>query len=100
MNRVDQPVVCRDGRRGGCTCQRRVDPLTPFRHAHFYLCSIALVLFPAAADAAAPTFPRGPGYYFHLGKLLFAALLYFAWARTAWWVDQDSRNLDLATPTW
>lgn len=50
-----------------------------------------------AAEAA---FPRGPGFYFSLLKLGLILIIYLAWVRTAWWVDQDARELGLKTEIW
>lgn len=46
------------------------------------------------------SFPRGPGFYFHPVKLLAVAVVYLAWVRTCWWVDQDCREQGLPTAQW
>lgn len=53
-----------------------------------------------AALFADGTFPRGPGYYFSIPKLLILIAVYLMWVRTSWWVDQDARELDLKHNTW
>jgi general secretion pathway protein E len=53
-----------------------------------------------AAAASEPTFPRGPGFYFNLFKLVPVVVVYLCWVRTCWWVDQDAQALDLPTSTW
>ncbi len=55
-----------------------------------------LALF-AATD---PAFPRGPGLYFSLLKLLPLLVVYLFWVRICWWADQDARKLKLAHDTW
>jgi type II secretory ATPase GspE/PulE/Tfp pilus assembly ATPase PilB-like protein len=56
--------------------------------------------FDAVAWAAGASFPRGPGFYFSIGKLLFVLLAYAAWLATCAWVDEDSRKLGLPVQTW
>jgi type II secretory ATPase GspE/PulE/Tfp pilus assembly ATPase PilB-like protein len=50
--------------------------------------------------AAAPEFPRGPGFYFHPLKLAAVLLVYLAWVRTSWWVDHDCKEVNLPTAKW
>src|SRR5262245_24946374 len=45
-------------------------------------------------------FPRGPGFYFSLVKLLLVVLVYLGWLRTCRWVDQDAVALKLPRSTW
>jgi general secretion pathway protein E len=45
-------------------------------------------------------FPRGPGLYFNIFKLIPLVLIYFAWMRTCWWADGDARALKLPTELW
>src|SRR5262249_46043179 len=59
--------------------------------------SLSPPLLWAASDAA---FPRGPGLYFSLLKLLPLLVVYFFWVRTCWWADQDARKLKLPHETW
>ena len=54
----------------------------------------------AAPAWAAPSFPRGPGYYYNpynLGALLVAYLL---WVRLCRWADEDALTLNLSTSFW
>ncbi len=55
-----------------------------------------LVLF-AADDGA---FPRGPGLYFSVLKLLPVLLVYLFWVRICWWADQDAHELKLSHEMW
>jgi general secretion pathway protein E len=68
--------------------------MTPFPFGDF--ASLREPLF-AATD---PTFPRGPGFYFSLLKLLPLLVVYLFWVRICWWADQDARKLKLAHETW
>ncbi len=45
-------------------------------------------------------FPRGPGMYFHPAKLLLVLLIYLAWLRTCWWVNDDCRTMKLPGEMW
>lgn len=45
-------------------------------------------------------FPRGPGFYFSLLKLVPLLVVYFFWVRICWWADQDARKLKLSHETW
>ena len=45
--------------------------------------------------AADPSFPRGPGFYFHPLKFLLFLGLYLAWVATCNWVDRDVRDLEI-----
>jgi type II secretory ATPase GspE/PulE/Tfp pilus assembly ATPase PilB-like protein len=76
--------------------------LLPFA---FYLLPFALafavvLMDPSIAAAAEPSFPRGPGLYFSTLKLLGVLIVYLLWVRTTWWVDEDSRELQLPTTLW
>jgi type II secretory ATPase GspE/PulE/Tfp pilus assembly ATPase PilB-like protein len=64
--------------------------------------AMALVLgWPAEAPAAQePTFPRGPGFYFSLPRLVILIAIYLLWVSTCAWVDRDSRTLNLSPATW
>src|SRR5437868_138521 len=55
---------------------------------------------PQAAWAAGPLFPRGPGMYYSLPKLVLILAVFAAWARTCWWVDQDARAQGLSQDLW
>jgi type II secretory ATPase GspE/PulE/Tfp pilus assembly ATPase PilB-like protein len=62
---------------------------------------LLLSLFsPTVSFAAEPSFPRGPGFYFSLPKLLFVILGYFAWIRMCCWVDKDAHELGLPVRVW
>jgi general secretion pathway protein E len=58
-----------------------------------------LLLAPECARAA-ELFPRGPGYYFSIPKLLTLLLVYFCWVRTCWWVHRDATALGLPITLW
>jgi type II secretory ATPase GspE/PulE/Tfp pilus assembly ATPase PilB-like protein len=45
--------------------------------------------------AAVTGFPRGPGFYFSLPKLLTVLAIYFSWMLTCRWLDQDLDKLNL-----
>src|SRR4051794_22267060 len=45
------------------------------------------------AWAAEPSFPRGPGFYYHPVKLACLLLLYFGWLAACGWVERDVRQL-------
>jgi general secretion pathway protein E len=45
-------------------------------------------------------FPRGPGFYFGLGKLIPLLLVYGGWLRLCCWADRDARDLGLPARTW
>ncbi|HKB36381.1 MAG TPA: GspE/PulE family protein, partial [Gemmataceae bacterium] len=49
---------------------------------------------------AAPSFPRGPGFYYNPVKFLAVLAVYLCWVRTCWWVDQDAKELKLPRKTW
>jgi type II secretory ATPase GspE/PulE/Tfp pilus assembly ATPase PilB-like protein len=59
-----------------------------------------LALSPALFASNEPAFPRGPGLYFSLPKLIFVLIIYLGWVRTSWWMDQDARKLKLSHLTW
>jgi general secretion pathway protein E len=50
--------------------------------------------------AADPSFPRGPGFYFSLFKVVPVIILYLCWVRTCWWIDQDANEVGLPATTW
>src|SRR5689334_5557868 len=54
------------------------------------LSALSVLLLPAVAAAAEGGFPRGPGFYFNPFKILAVVLVYVAWMRIVWWVDQDA----------
>src|SRR4051794_14447284 len=72
----------------------------------FAICSLQFAIllftffsFPSVA-AAAPSFPRGEGFYYNPFKFLAVLVLYLCWVRTCWWVDVDARQLKLPRKTW
>lgn len=40
------------------------------------------------------------GFYFNFWKMLFVCLLFLLWAKTSYWVDEDSRGLKCNTEFW
>src|SRR5947209_3336060 len=77
---------------------------------HFAICNLQFAI-PALLAAgvllvepdwvlAADVFPRGPGFYFSIPKLLTLLIVYFLWARTCWWINQDATALKLPTAMW
>jgi type II secretory ATPase GspE/PulE/Tfp pilus assembly ATPase PilB-like protein len=72
----------------------------------FAICNLqfALVLLlgaPTVASAAAePSFPRGPGFYFNLPKLVILFFVYIFWVSTCAWVDRDAKALSLPGTVW
>jgi type II secretory ATPase GspE/PulE/Tfp pilus assembly ATPase PilB-like protein len=55
---------------------------------------------PSLVLLAADVFPRGPGFYFSLPKLITLLVVYFCWVRTCWWVHHDVNELKLPTAIW
>jgi general secretion pathway protein E len=49
---------------------------------------------------AAVLFPRGPGFYFSIPKLITLLIVYFCWVRTCFWVHRDVCELKLPAATW
>ena len=45
-------------------------------------------------------FPRGPGFYFSITKIIFFVLLFFLWVKTTDWVNQDCQSLRLNYGLW
>ncbi|HKI35584.1 MAG TPA: GspE/PulE family protein [Gemmataceae bacterium] len=72
-----------------------MNPSTIIPHSSFSVLHSSLLVF-----AAGEAFPRGPGLYFSLLKLLPLLLVYFFWVRICWWADQDARKLKLPHETW
>ena len=56
---------------------------------------LRLSIPPSCSPRASRPFPRGPGLYFSLLKLLPVLLVYFMWVRICWWADHDARKLHL-----
>jgi type II secretory ATPase GspE/PulE/Tfp pilus assembly ATPase PilB-like protein len=64
---------------------------------------LALAVFlnaPQALYAEDATFPRGPGFYFSILKLLSFLVVYLGWVATSWWVDRDAYDLRLSAERW
>jgi type II secretory ATPase GspE/PulE/Tfp pilus assembly ATPase PilB-like protein len=64
---------------------------------------LVVVLFfhiPASALAADPAFPRGPGFYYSIPKIVILVLLYFGWIHTCHWVNRDAQDLNLPATMW
>jgi general secretion pathway protein E len=49
---------------------------------------------------AAATFPRGPGFYYNLLKLLPVVGVYLFWVWTCSWIDRDAKEWKLPQSTW
>ncbi|QDV48214.1 Type II secretion system protein E [Gimesia fumaroli] len=47
-----------------------------------------------------PRFTNSQGFYFHFWKFLLVVLLFLLWAKTSYWVDEDSRGLKIDTEFW
>jgi type II secretory ATPase GspE/PulE/Tfp pilus assembly ATPase PilB-like protein len=60
----------------------------------------SFILHPSSFILLADAFPRGPGFYFSLGKLLLVLAVYLLWVRTCWWVNEDARDLALPADVW
>jgi type II secretory ATPase GspE/PulE/Tfp pilus assembly ATPase PilB-like protein len=69
----------------------------PGAHAFAIACSALLT---TAAPVWGADFPRGPGFYFSIPKLLVVLLVYLAWLRTCWWVDRDARHMGRPMDFW
>ncbi|HLJ92634.1 MAG TPA: GspE/PulE family protein [Gemmataceae bacterium] len=65
-----------------------------------FLWAAASFLLAPSLVLAADTFPRGPGFYFSIPKLLTLLLVYFCWVRTCWWVSQDAVAVQMPTALW
>src|SRR5438067_2432505 len=63
---------------------------------------VAAVFVVLAPDTvlAADLFPRGPGFYFSIPKLLTLLLVYLCWVRTCWWINRDASALKLPVAIW
>jgi hypothetical protein len=46
-------------------------------------------------EAAEPSFPRGPGFYYHPLKLICLLLAYFCWLACCSWVNRDVRDVGI-----
>ncbi len=59
------------------------------------------LLMPAALfAAAAPAFPRGPGFYYDPFKLVAAIASFLLWVKLCAWVDRDSHQLKINGVFW
>lgn len=47
-----------------------------------------------------PNYANSQGFYFHFFKILLVVLLFLLWAKTSYWVDEDSRGLKGNTEFW
>jgi type II secretory ATPase GspE/PulE/Tfp pilus assembly ATPase PilB-like protein len=65
----------------------------------FVLALVLLAALPGMALAAG-SFPRGPGFYFGLGKLLLIACVYFGWISTCAWVSRDAKQVEIPVEPW
>src|SRR5882724_404446 len=77
---------------GPMTNSRKTIPLWPL--------ALLFLVVGAAPVEAAPSFPRGPGFYFnpyHLGALF---VVYLIWIRLVRWADEDAQAYNLPTSTW
>jgi general secretion pathway protein E len=71
------------------------------RHrATLVLSLFILAAMPGAALAGEGLFPRGPGFYFSIGKLLAVLCVYFGWVSTCAWVSRDARSVELPGELW
>jgi len=83
---------------GRLACKRRLQSaICNLRSA--ILLTVAFLGFPQRA-LASDIFPRGTGFYFDIVKIILLLLVYFAWVRTASWVDEDAEELHLPTDMW
>jgi general secretion pathway protein E len=64
------------------------------------LAALAVLLEGADGVWAAPSFPRGPGFYFNPYRIVFFGLLYFSWVSTSNWVNRDCKKLNIGTYKW
>lgn len=65
-----------------------------------WLAGLALLVIGAEPAWAASGFPRGPGFYFNLYRIVFFAVLYFCWVRACHWVSTDAQKLNIGTYKW
>jgi hypothetical protein len=64
------------------------------------LLSLAALALCAGPALAADTFPRGPGFYFSIPKLISLIVVYVAWLATCSWIDRDSYGLRIPSESW
>src|SRR5262249_13436848 len=70
------------------------------RNGQWIMAFLVVLYAPAFAYGADPSFPRGPGFYFSIPKLLLIFLFYLVWISTVWWANKDALALKLPTDTW
>jgi type II secretory ATPase GspE/PulE/Tfp pilus assembly ATPase PilB-like protein len=70
-----------------------------FHRSRFVLALFLLAALPGMALAAGSP-PRGPGFYFSLGKLAVIVCVYFGWISTCVWVSKDAKELELPAEPW
>ncbi|CAN5483159.1 hypothetical protein BH10PLA2_BH10PLA2_16430 [soil metagenome] len=63
---------------------------------------LALLSLLLCADSvlAADGFPRGPGFYFSIPKIICLTVVYILWIAVCNWVDRDSYGLRLPSELW
>ena len=84
----------------GSRCARGSNLQFAFCILQFAIALLGVAATPAAAAAAEPAFPRGPGLYYNPVKLVLLLVVYLCWVRTCWWVDEDAKTLKLERKTW
>src|SRR5580765_1022794 len=57
------------------------------------------LLTPAALFAAAPPFPRGPGFYYDPIKLGATIATFLLWVKLCAWIDLDAHRLKISSVT-
>jgi type II secretory ATPase GspE/PulE/Tfp pilus assembly ATPase PilB-like protein len=62
--------------------------------------AFALGMLEPAALFAAPTFPRGPGFYFDPYKLGALAITFLLWVKLCAWVDADAHQYHIDSVFW
>src|SRR5262249_18131975 len=72
----------------------------PFESSLSLVFAAAFVVLAPNAALAADLFPRGPGFYFSIPKLLTLLIVYFCWVRTCWWVNREAMALKLPVAIW
>jgi general secretion pathway protein E len=77
-----------------------LDPLVPVAGTSGHPVLSPCLLVSLSPCLFADAFPRGPGFYFGLGKLLLVVAVYLLWVRTCWWVNEDARDLALPAEAW
>ncbi len=70
-------------------------PRSGFVNLQFAICNLQFAIL-----LGAPSFPRGPGFYFHPVKFALLLAFYLCWVKTCWWVDQDAKDNKLSRKTW